>query len=174
MTAGPCVSALRCRPVRGKSRSAATSAVRGEASLANRIHIDLVDLEERLAEERLLAGVLAARVRPADKRPFAGAGSPGASGEATFPGRQSAIFNVPPRSPNFTGRSELLRRLRRDLSEGGGNEAIRPNALYGLSGVGKTQLTIEYAHRFATYYDLVWWIPAENPKPISGHLAALK
>jgi tetratricopeptide (TPR) repeat protein len=141
--------------------------------LANRIYIDLVDLDEELAVERLVAGVQAGRVRPAGKRPFPGAGRPEAGGAARFPGRPPAIFNVPARNPNFTGRGELLQALRSQLAETATGAIVQASAVHGLGGVGKTQLAIEYAHRYAADYDLVWWIPAEEPLVIPGRLAAL-
>jgi hypothetical protein len=65
----------------------------------------------------------------------------------------------------------MLTELRRRLHAG--EATLTVQALYGLGGVGKTQLAIEYAHRFAADYELVWWIDAEQPVLIPEQLAAL-
>jgi anion-transporting ArsA/GET3 family ATPase len=46
-------------------------------------------------------------------------------------------------------------------------------ALHGMGGVGKTQLAIEYAHRFAEDYEVVCWITAEQAGSIGEQFAAL-
>jgi hypothetical protein len=38
---------------------------------------------------------------------------------------------------------------------------------------GKTQLALEYAHRFMADYDLVWWVPSERAEETSVALADL-
>jgi hypothetical protein len=78
---------------------------------------------------------------------------------------------VPPRNKNFTGREDLLLQLRVGTSTD--VTAVVPHALHGLGGVGKTQLAIEYAWRFRSDYDVVWWIPADQPVLIRSSLAAL-
>ncbi|REE95625.1 FxSxx-COOH system tetratricopeptide repeat protein [Thermomonospora umbrina] len=91
---------------------------------------------------------------------------------ATDPDRRPKIWGrVPQRNNNFTGRSELLEQLR-PLS-GAQVTALVPTALHGLGGVGKTQLAVEYAHRHKSEYDLVWWIPADQPMLIPAALARL-
>ncbi len=50
---------------------------------------------------------------------------------------------------------------------------VLARAVYGLGGVGKTQLVLEYAHRFQADYDVIWWIDAEQPLEISLALADL-
>lgn len=78
---------------------------------------------------------------------------------------------VPQRNKNFTGREDLLRRLRAGVSTD--ITAVVPHALHGLGGVGKTQVAIEYAHKFQSDYDVVWWIPADQPYLVRSSLAAL-
>src|SRR3954447_17840570 len=65
----------------------------------------------------------------------------------------------------------MLAELRRRLRAGEGTLVVQ--ALYGLGGVGKTQLALEYAHRFAADYDLVWWLDAEQPVLIADQLVRL-
>jgi tetratricopeptide (TPR) repeat protein len=79
--------------------------------------------------------------------------------------------NVPQRNKYFTGRSALLDELRERLTTHA--TARVPCALHGLGGVGKTQLAIEYAYRYASSYQVVWWIPADQTALVRASLAAL-
>jgi tetratricopeptide (TPR) repeat protein len=80
------------------------------------------------------------------------------------------VWNVPPRNPGFTGRDGLLAAVRGRLLAGD-NAVVQ--ALQGMGGVGKTQLAIEYAHRFAAEYDVAWWVDAEQAGLIGDQFAAL-
>jgi Tetratricopeptide repeat len=42
-----------------------------------------------------------------------------------------------------------------------------------MGGVGKTQMAIEYAHRYADAYDLVWWVNADTASLVGERYAAL-
>lgn len=99
----------------------------------------------------------------------------GASGQGgpRFPVGDPLVSNLRPRNTFFTGRSAVLDRLRDRL--GGGNDSLQPfpQTLHGLGGVGKTQVALEYAHRFKADYDLVWWIESEQEDRIATSLAEL-
>ncbi|HEX6525992.1 MAG TPA: FxSxx-COOH system tetratricopeptide repeat protein [Streptosporangiaceae bacterium] len=84
--------------------------------------------------------------------------------------------NVPQRNKNFTGRADILARLR-DRTASRVTAVLPgeplPHALQGLGGVGKTAVAIEYAHRYRSDYDLVWWIPSDQPALVRASLAGL-
>jgi hypothetical protein len=84
--------------------------------------------------------------------------------------RVRRVWNVPARNLGFTGREGLLAAVGDRLAAG--DRAV-VQALAGMGGVGKTQLAIEYAHRFADAYDLAWWVNAEQGGLIGDQFAAL-
>ncbi|MDT3440750.1 FxSxx-COOH system tetratricopeptide repeat protein, partial [Pseudofrankia sp. BMG5.37] len=63
--------------------------------------------------------------------------------------------------------------MRQRLTRGTGTVPVLPQALHGLGGVGKTQLVVEYAYRYAPSYDVVWWVGAEQSALIIASLAGL-
>src|SRR6478752_4713407 len=75
-------------------------------------------------------------------------------------GAVTRVWRVPPPNPHFIGRTALLDQMHERLQS---QRTLAVQALYGLGGVGKTQLAIEYAHRHVADYDLVWWVSAEQP-----------
>jgi hypothetical protein len=133
---------------------------------------DLFGLDEDEARRVLLE---AARGPARQEPPFPGRGTPGqlsALGGVgpRLPGTLPRIWNAPARNPGFTGRDMLLVRLRERLLSG--DRAV-VRALHGMGGVGKTQLAIEYAHRFANGYDIIWCTPAGQPGLIVNQVSGL-
>ena len=125
--------------------------------------VDLVRLDESSAAEAVLGTLDLRTDSPAD--------DVGPEAGARFPGARPPVWLVPARNAAFTGRSALLQRLRDNLSIG--STMVKPQAVHGLGGVGKTQLVTEYAHRFMADYDLVWWISAQQEDLIDASLAEI-
>ncbi|MFI5620013.1 FxSxx-COOH system tetratricopeptide repeat protein [Streptomyces sp. NPDC051567] len=139
--------------------------VRLSTPYIDRNPVDLFRLDEAHATAALLRAVERAPALPDP----AGGARPG----PRFPGTVPKIWNAPPRNPGFTGRGIVLERMRDRL--GGGMAVVlpQPQTLYGLGGVGKTQVALEYVHRFMADYDLVWWISSEQPDDVVAALAEL-
>jgi TIR domain/Tetratricopeptide repeat/NB-ARC domain len=143
--------------------------------LKTRVYVDLVDQDAADARRMLLAAARGARGKPAEEPEFPGrAAKPVGSGAEAprFPGELPPIWNVPFHpNPFFTGRDLLLAELH--ASHSAPEVTGRRVALTGLGGVGKSQLTVEYAYRRRADFDLVWWVRAEQPTSLLGDYAAL-
>jgi hypothetical protein len=146
-----------------------------EGLLRQLVTVDLFGVDRDTARERLLGAVRGERLKP-DVEPLfppMRVEVPGLGGEPVFP-RLPVVWGVPwARNPNFTGRVGELDVLRVRFAGGSATAAVLPQALHGLGGVGKTQLAVEYAYRQAADYDLVWWIPAEQPALVVAALTEL-
>jgi tetratricopeptide (TPR) repeat protein len=137
------------------------------------IHLNLTGLDPQEAAARLLDGVRPGPIEPTSAPAWPGTAGPAAHGGPSYPGSPPAISNLPPRNVAFAGRDDLLAELRQRLHEEAAAVLVPAQALHGLGGVGKTQLALEYAHRYQADYDLIWWITAETPGAIPAALADL-
>jgi hypothetical protein len=70
------------------------------------------------------------------------------------------------KNSHFIGRTDLLETLRNKLCDEKPQEFNHRVALFGMGGVGKTQVAIEYVVRYKDNYNAVFWITA-------GDLASL-
>ena len=50
---------------------------------------------------------------------------------------------------------------------------VLPLTIQGLGGVGKTQVALEYAHRFRADYDIIWWMNCGQSQYVDASLADL-
>jgi tetratricopeptide (TPR) repeat protein len=140
------------------------------------IYIDLVGLSEAEAKSRLLIKIAATiqgeSAHLSSRAVFPGASSLQSTKVYRFPGVPPPACNLPRRNVNFTGRDQLLLALHDSLCRPH-HTALTQQVLYGLGGIGKTQLAIEYAWRNSGSYDVIWWIRAEDPSTVASDYASL-
>ncbi|MFB8238687.1 FxSxx-COOH system tetratricopeptide repeat protein [Kitasatospora purpeofusca] len=134
-----------------------------DTPLVDRNPADLVGRDEPEAAQILLAAL---------GLPDTPAAEPD-DGAPRFPGHRPTVWEVPRRNRHFTGRSPALDLLRDRFGGRAGTAPTGVQVLLGLGGIGKTQIALEYAHRFAADYDLVWWIDAEQPELVTAAFAEL-
>lgn len=135
---------------------------------------DVFGMGEEKARTALLEAIRSPR-RPRHAPKFPDRQRPGrlrslGGSSPRLPGGMPQVWNVPARNIAFTGRDGLLTAVREKLLVG--NRAV-VQALEGMGGVGKSQLAMEYAHRFAGSYDLAWWVASEQPDLIGQQFAGL-
>jgi tetratricopeptide (TPR) repeat protein len=122
------------------------------------VYIDLVKLDEGAARTALRRGLGTATAFPGPK-------------QERFPGSLPPIWSLlKNRNADFTGRAQLLEELHDSLKSGA---VTAVTALAGLGGIGKTELANEYCYRYASEYDIVWWLRAEQSATAAEDLARL-
>ncbi len=65
-------------------------------------------------------------------------------------------------SRHFSDPMQRLAELQRALEASGSAAVVSPAAIYGMGGVGKTQLALKYSHAYRDRYAGVWWLRAET------------
>lgn len=86
--------------------------------------------------------------------------------------RPASYWNVPYwRNPFFTGREAVLANLQKAFQPAQGLPLIQ--ALSGLGGVGKTQIAVEYAYRYANVYRAVLWVRADSADALQSSFVDL-
>jgi len=74
-----------------------------------------------------------------------------------------SVWNIPyPRNLFFTGREDLFVSLVSSLQVDQIAALTQVQAISGLRGVGKTQIAVEYAYRYHSFYQAVFWAQAET------------
>lgn len=125
-----------------------------------------------VSAEEAVARLLTAVDRGGSAEPGSRSGAAGLAAAARIPGTPPQVIGGrPQRNVVFTGRRTTIERLRDSLLAG--TTAVLPQALFGLGGVGKTQVALEYSYRFESDYDLIWWIKAADRTQIRQDLNTL-
>jgi tetratricopeptide (TPR) repeat protein len=117
-----------------------------------RVYIDIAGKDKQDTEQILLDGL--AHIKPASPT------------EIIRLGTVKINSNLPKRNLDFTGREDTLCKIHQALNK---NESLAL-ATAGLGGIGKSQLAIEYAYRYATEYQYIWWVNAKSNATIYASL----
>ncbi|MFI2642314.1 FxSxx-COOH system tetratricopeptide repeat protein [Streptomyces sp. NPDC018610] len=125
---------------------------------AHHQRVDLRRLPEQRAAERLLRGLdlPAGNARPSRGR--------------RFPSLPNST-NLVARNVAFVGRDALLGEVRSAVAELAREH--RPCLVLGTPGIGKSELLLEFCHRFGGSYDVVWWLTADDRGEVLSGLTAL-
>ena len=78
--------------------------------------------------------------------------------------KESRSGNYMSRNIQFIGRDDILKQLFDNFFIA--ENPMHIQTLYGMAGVGKTSIALEYTHRYRGYYGLVWWIDASSEESL--------
>jgi hypothetical protein len=88
--------------------------------------------------------------------------------------RKARVLPYSTLGPHFLGRTTELAALREHFTRPKAPAALVPaQAIYGLGGIGKTRLAVEYALAFDDAYDALLFVSAETPTMLAANLSQL-
>lgn len=77
--------------------------------------------------------------------------------------RRLRYNNIPFAANNrFSGREDIHAFIDQSLGQTDYTSLLKSTALFGLGGVGKTQIAIQYAYRNLEKFDVILWVAADN------------
>lgn len=75
---------------------------------------------------------------------------------------QVGLISIGIRNAQFTGRASLLLQLSEALEQKQNQQSTPIVVVHGIGGIGKSQLALEYVHRFSARYDGIFWIDGSS------------
>src|SRR5271156_3983972 len=73
------------------------------------------------------------------------------------------IFSLPYRqNPSFTPREGILETIHNNLVSNAPPGLTSSFVIYGLGGVGKTQVAMEYCYQHRNHFDMILWLRADD------------
>lgn len=124
-----------------------------EPRIRTKICLDLVGKHEEQARDLLLE-LASEHARP----DIAQQARTPVAAETRYPGNLPEVWNVPTRNPFFTGRECILSNIHTTFLQNRVSQPLRPQAVTGISGLGKTQIAVEYAYLYHQQYTYVLWL----------------
>ncbi|KAJ3548447.1 hypothetical protein NM208_g996 [Fusarium decemcellulare] len=86
--------------------------------------------------------------------------------------QRESLFSVPfPRNHRFLGRESELHQLKTILIDE--TQSQKTCVVYGIGGVGKTNLALETCYQFKEHFRFIFWVAAENEAALSTSFAKL-
>jgi tetratricopeptide (TPR) repeat protein len=89
-------------------------------------------------------------------------------------GRMPQNWYVPyQRNPFFSGRADVLQQLHQQLTTLTTEQPALPLVMSGLSGIGKTQVALEYVYRYQQDYKHIFWLNASSEQALLADYIAV-
>lgn len=76
------------------------------------------------------------------------------------------LVQIPHRNMGFIGREYLLDRIEKEISHERNTAGSVHFVLYGMGGIGKTQLALEYINRHFRDYSATFWVDASTTETV--------